>query len=120
MRADATSSLHTLTTPAAVQGHHIAQAAKNGDALALRLMDDEGEAIGAGLVNMLHLYSPAKIVLGGGVVINNPQFVERARQVIAERALAVYRDVPVVMTELGDRIGLLGAAALYNHMRHRR
>jgi glucokinase len=120
MRADATTALHALTTPEAVQGHHIAQAAKSGDTVALRLMDDEGEAIGAGLVNMLHLYSPAKIVLGGGVVINNPQFVERARQVIAERALAVYRDVPVVMTELGDRIGLLGAAALYNHMRHRR
>ncbi|MEY3990449.1 MAG: hypothetical protein RI985_1530, partial [Chloroflexota bacterium] len=32
----------------------------------------------------------------------------------------VYRDVPVVMTELGDRIGLLGAAALYDHMRGRR
>jgi glucokinase len=69
---------------------------------------------------MLHLYSPAKIVLGGGVVINNPQLVDRARTVIAERALAVYRDVPVVMTELGDRIGLLGAAALYDHMRGRR
>jgi glucokinase len=103
-----------------VQGHHIATAATQGDALAIKLMDDEGEAIGAGLVNMLHLYSPAKIVLGGGVVINNPQLVDRARSVIAERALAVYRDVPVVMTELGDRIGLLGAAALYDHMRGRR
>jgi glucokinase len=114
------SLLHTLTTAAEVQGHHIATAVAQGDALAIKLMDDEGEAIGAGLVNMLHLYSPAKIVLGGGVVINNPQLVDRARTVIAERALAVYRDVPVVMTELGDRIGLLGAAALYDHMRGRR
>ncbi|MFM2031422.1 MAG: hypothetical protein RLZZ297_187 [Chloroflexota bacterium] len=120
MRADATTALHQLTTADSVQGHHIAQAARAGDAVALRLMDDEGEALGAGLVNMLHLYSPAKIILGGGVAINNPQLVERAKQVIAQRALTVYRDVPVVMTELGDRIGLLGAAALYGHMRHRR
>ena len=103
-----------------VQGHHIATAAASGDAVAQRLMDEEGEAIGAGLVNMLHLYSPAKIVLGGGVVINNPQLVERAKVVIAERAIAVYRDVPVEVTQLGDRIGLLGAAALYDHMRQRR
>jgi len=120
MRQHADGMLHQLTTPDHVQGHHIAQAAAAGDPLALRLMDEEGEAIGAGLVNMLHLYSPAKIVLGGGVVINNPQLVERAKVVIAERALAVYRDVPVEMTQPGDRIGLLGAAALYDHMNERR
>lgn len=120
MRQHADSALHRLATPDTVHGHHIAQAAAAGDALAQRLMDEEGEAIGAGLVNMLHLYSPAKIVLGGGVVINNPQLVERAKVVIAERALTVYRDVPVEMTQLGDRIGLLGAAALYDHMNERR
>lgn len=120
MRQHADGMLHQLTTPDHVQGHHVAQAAAAGDALALRLMEEEGEAIGAGLVNMLHLYSPAKIVLGGGVAINNPQLVERAKVVIAERALAVYRDVPVELTQLGDRIGLLGAAALYDHMNERR
>lgn len=120
MRQHADSALHQLATPDTVHGSHIAQAAAAGDALAVRLMDEEGEAIGAGLVNMLHLYSPAKIVLGGGVVINNPQLVERAKVVIAERALTVYRDVPVEMTQLGDRIGLLGAAALYDHMNERR
>jgi len=114
------SLLHHITTVANVQGHHIADAAAQGDAVALQLMDEEGEAIGAGLVNMLHLYSPAKIVLGGGVVINNPTLVHRARQVIAERAIESYRDVPVVITDLGDKIGLLGAAALYGHMRERR
>ena len=120
MRQHGDSALHRLATPDTVQGHHVAQAAAAADPLALRLMDEEGEAIGAGLVNMLHLYSPAKIVLGGGVVINNPQLVERAKVVIAERALTVYRDVPVEMTQLGDRIGLLGAAALYDHMNERR
>jgi glucokinase len=120
MRQTSETALHQLTTPDLVQGYHIAQAAAAGDAVAQRLMDEEGEAIGAGLVNMLHLYSPAKIVLGGGVVINNPQLVERAKVVIAERAIAVYRDVPVEVTQLGDRIGLLGAAALYDHMRQRR
>lgn len=120
MRQHGDSALHQLATPDTVHGSHIAQAAAAGDALAVRLMDEEGEAIGAGLVNMLHLYSPAKIVLGGGVVINNPQLVERAKVVIAERALTVYRDVPVEMTQLGDRIGLLGAAALYDHMNERR
>jgi glucokinase len=85
MRQTSETTLHQLTTPDLVQGHHIATAAAAGDAVAQRLMDEEGEAIGAGLVNMLHLYSPAKIVLGGGVVINNPQLVERAKVVIAER-----------------------------------
>lgn len=120
MAQDTASLLHTLATPATVSAAHVAQAAAQGDALALRLMDREGELLGVGLVNMLHLYSPALILVGGGVAINNPQLLERARAVIRTRAMEAYRDVPVRLAELGDRAGLLGAVALFLHMREGR
>lgn len=113
------SYLHQLATPQNVTAEHVAQAAAANDPLALQLLDDEGELIGAGLVNMLHLYSPALIVLGGGVATNNPQLIPRASKVVQERAMLVYRDVPVKLAQLGDRAGLLGAVALFLHMRER-
>lgn len=120
MIADTRSLLHDMATPDTVSAAEVAQAAAAGDPLALRLLDREGELIGVGLVNMLHLFSPELILLGGGVVVNNPQLIERARLVIRECALAVYRDVPVRMAALGDRAGLLGAVALFLHMREGR
>jgi glucokinase len=114
------SMLHSLATPETVSAAHVAQAAAAGDALAQRLMDREGDLLGMGLVNMLHLYSPALILLGGGVAINNPQLLDRARRVIQARAMEAYRDVPVRLAELGDDAGLLGAVALFLHMREGR
>jgi glucokinase len=117
---DPRSLLHGLASPETVTGVEVAQAAAAGDPLARRLLDREGELIGLGLVNMLYLFSPQLILLGGGVVVNNPQLIERAKAVIDERSFEVYRDVPVRMTSLGDRAGILGAVALFLHMREGR
>lgn len=120
MTATPHSQLHAMATPQTVAAEHVARAAAASDALAQRLMDREGELIGAGLVNMLHLYSPGLIILGGGVIVNNPQLIARARLVIQQRALAAYRSVPVQLAQLGDQAGLLGAVALFLHMREGR
>ena len=103
-----------------MSGAEVMQAAAAGDPLAQRLLDREGELIGLGLVNMLHLFSPELILLGGGVIVHNPQLIARARQVIDEHAFAVYRDIPVRLAALGDRAGILGAVALFLHMREGR
>jgi glucokinase len=120
MVADPRSLLHGMATPETVTAVEVAAAAAAGDPLAQRLLDREGELIGIGLVNMLYLYSPELILLGGGVVVHNPQLIERARLVIEERAMEVYRAVPVRLAELGDRAGVLGAIALFLHMREDR
>jgi glucokinase len=121
MRADLKTLLHTLATPEDVSAGHVAQAAARGDRTAQRLLDEEGEILGIGLVNILHLFSPALIVLGGGVITNNPHLIERAHQVVQQRAISqVYRQVPIQVAALGDRAGLLGAVALFLHMREGR
>jgi glucokinase len=98
----------------------VARAADAGDALAHSLMEREGELIGIGLVNLLHMYAPEQILVGGSVVIHNPWLLDRARLVIRQRAFALYHDVPVELAALGERAGLLGAVALFLHMREGR
>jgi glucokinase len=114
------STLHGLATPETVTAVEVARAAAAGDPLARRLMDREGDLLGIGLLNMLHLYAPEQILLGGSVVVHNPWLIERARLVIRERAYAIYHNVPVELAALGDRAGILGAVALFLHMREGR
>jgi glucokinase len=120
MIGDPRSLLHGMATPETVTAVEVAEAAAAGDPLGQRLLDREGELIGIGLVNILFLYSPELILLGGGVVVHNPQLIERAKLVIQERTFDVYRDVPVRLAALGDRVGVLGAVALFLHMREDR
>ena len=83
-------------------------------------MEREGDLIGIGLVNLLHMYAPELILVGGSVVLHNPWLLDRARAVIRERAFALYHGVPVELASLADRAGLLGAVALFLHMREGR
>lgn len=107
------SWLHTLATPQTVTSVHVSQAAAQGDALARTLMAREATLIGVGLTNLLHIYSPERILVGGGVVTANPWLLQGAQQVIQRRAIAeVYRQVPIQLAQLGDQVGVLGAAAL--------
>ncbi len=95
-----------------IKGRHIAAAAAQGDQLALRLMAREGELIGIGLVNLLHLYAPERIALGGGVIKSWALLEPHARRAIEERAMPAYRDTPIDVASLGEQVGVIGAAAL--------
>ncbi|WP_192384934.1 ROK family protein, partial [Mesorhizobium silamurunense] len=68
--------------------------------------------LGVGFTNLLHLYSPEVIVMGGGLANGFDLLAPGIRATIDERAMQAYRDVPIVPAELGDRAGLVGAASL--------
>ncbi len=110
--------LHTLATPETVTAAHVSQAAARDDRLAQALMQREAELLGVGFVSLLHLFSPQKIIVGGSVVTRNPGLIDAARHTVRKYVISdVYNEVPIEVSALGDRVGLLGAAALflYNH-----
>jgi glucokinase len=88
------------------------EAALAGDATARQLIEAEARWLGIGFTNLLHLYSPDLIVMGGGLSNGFDLLAPGIRATIDERAMAAYRDVPMVRAELGDRAGLVGAASL--------
>ncbi|WP_043097025.1 ROK family protein [Kallotenue papyrolyticum] len=106
------SLIRELAGSLPISGAHVAHAATHGDALAQRLMQREGELIGIGLVNLLHLYAPERIALGGGVTKSWPLLEATVQQTINTRAMPPYRDTPITLATLGDSVGVLGAAAL--------
>jgi glucokinase len=92
-------------------GAEICLLAEAGNALALEARDREGYYLGLGLANLMTIFAPEIIVLGGGVMKSSRLFLPRAIKTIRE----VCTQVPVENTTLaaaalGADAGLAGAA----------
>ncbi|WP_245429220.1 ROK family protein [Mesorhizobium sp. WSM3860] len=106
------SVLRHLSNDGDVSARHVVAAARAGDATARELVAAEAKWLGIGFTNLLHLYSPDLIVMGGGLANGFDLLAPGIRATVEERAMQAYRDVPIVPAELGDRAGLVGAASL--------
>ncbi len=106
------SMLHTASESAEVTGRDVVEAARLGDRLALELLDAEARWLGIGFTNLLHLYSPDIIVMGGGISHGFDLLHGVMTATVRERAMRAYRDVPIVPAQLGRHAGLIGAASL--------
>jgi len=97
---------------AAIDGRAVFDAALRGDALARDLVCEEADLLGVGIANLLHLYSPDVVVVGGGLSngfdLLRPGIVAR----IKTAAMPPFRDIPVARAGLGSDSGLFGAATL--------
>jgi glucokinase len=91
--------------------HHVGVAAEQDDPLALALVHEEARYLGIGLVNLLHLYAPEIVVMGGGVSTCLPLMRQVIDEIVGKHAMPCYRSTPVERAELTEP-GVLGAAAL--------
>jgi glucokinase len=100
--------------PELITGEHVAQAAHDGDPLALELVTDVGTWLGQGIADLAAVLDPAVVVIGGGVSVLGEMVLGPARQRL-ERALPGrgFRPGPaIVAAQLGAQAGLVGAADL--------
>jgi len=100
--------------PGRISALTVNQAAQRGDPLALDVLRQAGEYLGLGLVSLLHLFNPDIVVIGGSVSKAGDLLLGPAREVVRRRCLseAYWRETPIVLAELGDDVGLLGALCL--------
>ncbi len=95
----------------AITAEEVARAARGGDRLASDIIFRAAFYLGVGLVNLIHIFNPAVIAIGGGLSKMGDQLLEPARRVVAERAFKFCeRGVRIVTARLGDDAGVLGAA----------
>jgi len=85
--------------------------AERGDALARRAIEREGYYLGLGLANLVTLFTPDIIALGGGVMRSSDLFLERARQVVRQTCTQVPAEkTEIALASLGQDTALAGAA----------
>jgi glucokinase len=94
----------------------ICELALDGDEWAGRAVQREAYYLGLGLANLVTLFAPDSIVLGGGVMQSANLFLDGIRKIIRENC----RLVPFEMTELavaslGKNTNLIGAARVWHH-----
>ncbi len=87
-------------------------AAQTGDNLAKELIARTGYYIGVGLANLVNIFNPELIVIGGGLSNIGDMLLGPAFKVAGERAFKeAYQAVRFATAELGRNSGVLGAAA---------
>ncbi len=100
-------------TPFYVNSRTVAQAAEAGIPVAQEIILRAAEAIGVGLVNIIHIFNPEMIILGGGVTQMGPLLLDPVMTVVQERAMKVPRKAcRIMLAQLGQDVGLVGAGAL--------
>jgi len=110
---DAGRGLLDLARGAEITARLVSEAAANGDALAADIMDRTGRYLGAGLVGLVHVFEPARVVFGGGVIEGSPGLVEIAESVVRASAISAYTDgLEFVRSELGADAGVVGSASM--------
>jgi glucokinase len=112
--ADPTSELaHVRAAGKELTGALVTELAHDGDPVALGCVARAGEALGVGISNLVNIFNPEVVVVGGGVIGAGDLLLDPAREVVAKRALAPSKDiVKIVPARFGAESGMLGAAVL--------
>jgi len=90
----------------------IDDAASAGDALAIEVMEEIGFFVGLGIANMINVFNPEVVVLGGKISRSEILFQTALRAARANAIGSILASARIVRAELGDDAGIMGAAEL--------
>jgi glucokinase len=90
------------------------KAIRRGDKFVEKVVEGAAEYVGIGVANLVNIFSPEVVVLGGGVI---EALADEMMSVIVETAQdyampGTMKGVDIVASELGDSAGITGAAVL--------
>ncbi|HOK32863.1 MAG TPA: ROK family protein [Limnochordia bacterium] len=96
-----------------VTGELVVEAVKQGDADVRGVVEEAACALGYALRSLINILDLEVIILGGGFPFALPQlFLETIRSVVYAENRVNRSHCPVILSELGDKSTLLGAAYL--------
>jgi len=99
----------------------VAVAAKGGDSLALEVLARASRYLGVGLVNIVNIFNPEMIIIGGGIADIGGLLLEPAREMVKKRAFGISaRALNIVTAGLGNEAGIYGAASYAREQKIRR
>ncbi|MBX7265746.1 ROK family protein [Micromonospora sp. Llam7] len=119
---DASAAARAGTSPALVErleangvvtALDVAAGAVEGDVTCIQLIREGGRRVGGVLAGLVSFTNPSMIVIGGGLAQLGHILLAEIRSVVYRRSLPLATgNLPVVLSELGARAGVAGAAVL--------
>ncbi len=99
-----------------ITGVEAVDAAHDGDAVAVRLLELWGERVGIGIANAINTFDPEEVVIGGGAARAGDLLLEPAKRTAAAYVLpGLGKQTTIRVARHGVRAGVLGAALLAAH-----
>lgn len=99
-----------------VAGPDAVTAAADGDEVAIGVMTVLGQRLGVGIANVINLFDPLEVVIGGGVSSAGELLLRPAREAAARYTLpGVGTRTEIRLARHGTAAGVLGAALLAAH-----
>jgi glucokinase len=96
-----------------ITAYEVAEAARRGDLVSIEVYLQAGRLLGYGVANLVSLFDPEIVVIGGGLAQANDLFLNALRKSMKERAQPISgKQVHVATSRLGVDANLLGVARL--------
>jgi len=107
------SAIGSLAGADDITAEVVAGAAKEGDGLGVELIRAAGRRLGHGMINLVHVFNPQVVVIGGGVTNAGELLLEPMRETVSAGLMSVFKeDLAILLPGLGADAGLYGAVAL--------
>lgn len=96
-----------------INGRTVTTAAEQGDKLAMETLAIWSNRLGLGIANLIQIFDPKLVVLGGGVSESGNLFLALVREAVLEHGIrSLVEGIPIVLSALGNKASIIGAAAL--------
>jgi N-acetylglucosamine repressor len=83
------------------------------DPLAMNITKEIASYLAAGMVNLVNLFNPDVIILGGDIAYNNDLLIESVNRYVSRHALhSLVDELKICPTSLGENAKLVGAASV--------
>jgi glucokinase len=110
LRSGQSSSLHGIEPLTAAD---VSAAAAQGDAFAQSIWDETTDVLGEGLTDLVNVFEPELVVLGGGVTRAGAMLLDPVAAIVARSAMPpAAQAVTIVLAGLGDVAGVVGAGVV--------
>ncbi len=97
----------------ALAGPLVTELAHDGDPAAIEAVELIGARLGVVITNLVNIFNPEVVVIGGGVIAAGELLLGPARAVVAERTFPYFQaGLRIVPARFGVEAGMIGAAAL--------
>ncbi|MCD6012236.1 MAG: hypothetical protein K0Q79_2098 [Flavipsychrobacter sp.] len=106
---------------ASINAKTVFLAANQGDKAAFKIVGDVVAALIAGVISVINVFGPDRVILGGGIIEGMPTLIQRIETGVKKHALqAAISNVQILQAELHGNAGTMGAAmfALNNVQGH--
>jgi glucokinase len=97
----------------AADAHRLVRLAREGEERAVEILNEMGRYLGAGIANLVDIFNPELVVIGGGFAAAGDLLLGPAREVAIRDSLGDAGErVGIVRAELGTAAGLIGAGLI--------